>query len=304
MGFGRIYEDAVKRVFKTIGCLVAGAALTASSPEPTPRAVRGDYAAVDANPVDQVAFEHLLAGLPQVRLDDEGTARTYYVWEGDMLLNAEEIRAIVFSKKAGAEPARGAQELLLQIRDDGQPSHWTRQNRALTWAADCATFTSAEQCTVARQLFNAAARDWVRACSDCRLSFREVPSTGAVRPGAGGTPPTVVLRFQPDQDAYLAIAFFANDPAFKRYVSVTPSFFATSFDRTGILRHEIGHVLGYRHEHNRALTGCYFEDNRWTALTPYDPKSVMHYFCGGGGSRELKLSSSDIAGHRQLYSRN
>ncbi|MFS0736861.1 hypothetical protein ABC347_07410 [Sphingomonas sp. 1P06PA] len=279
------------------------AVLLAAAMNDTPRAGRSDFAAVDANVADQAAFDRLLSGLPQIRFDDDGTPRTFYVWEGDMALSAEEIRAIIFARKAGVEPARGPQELLLQLRSDGQPGYWMRGKRTLSWAADCASFETSAQCATARQLFTTAARDWVRACGGCGLSFREVAGAARIQPGDGAGQPTLVLRYQPDQFDYLAIAFFANDPAFKRFVSVTPGFFSTSFDNAGILRHEIGHVLGYRHEHNRALTGCHFEDDRWVALTPYDPKSVMHYFCGGGGTRALQLTASDIAGHRQLYRR-
>lgn len=298
MGARRIHENPVR--------IVAGLALASLSvavSAQTPRAAKTDFAAVEANVADQAAFDRLLAGLPKVSMDDDGTPRTFYVWEGDMLLSAEEIRAIVFAKQAGTGPAPGSPELLLNLRNDGQPGYWLRGKRALTWAADCSTFTSAAQCATARQLFAGAARDWVRACSNCRLSFREVPGRPGIRPGVGTASPTLVLRYQPEVFDYIAIAFFANDPAFKRYVSVTPSFFTTSFDRAGVLRHELGHVLGYRHEHNRALTGCHFEDNRWVALTPYDPKSVMHYFCGGGGTRALALSAADVSGHRQLYRR-
>lgn len=291
----------MRRVGRLFALVATALVATVGPAQDVPQAARGDYTAVEANPVDQAAFERLLAGLPKVRLDDDGTPRTYYVWEGDMLLNAEEIRAIIFARRAATAPARGAAELLVQLRADGLPGHWSRRDRALTYAVDCSTFTDRAQCATTRQLFAAAARDWVRTCGDCGLSFREVATTPGVRPGTGSGAPNMVVRLQPDTNAYLAIAFFANDPAFKRYVSVTPGFFTTGFDRTGILRHEIGHVLGYRHEHNRALAGCYFEDDRWVALTPYDPKSVMHYFCGGGGTRELKLSASDIAGHRQLY---
>ncbi len=298
MGARRIYENAVR-----LAAALALASLPAVATAQTPKAAKTDFAAVEANLADQAAFERLLAGLPQVRMDDDGTPRTFYVWEGDMLLSAEEIRATIFAKQAETAPAPGASELLLNLRTDGQPGYWLRGKRALTWAADCSTFDTPARCTTARQLFASAARDWVRACSNCRLTFREVAGRPGIRPGVGTTAPTIVLRYQPEVFDYIAIAFFANDPAFRRYVSVTPSFFTTSFDRAGVMRHELGHVLGYRHEHNRALTGCHFEDNRWTALTPYDPKSVMHYFCGGGGTRALTLSAADVSGHRRLYRR-
>jgi hypothetical protein len=298
MGARRVYEELVRA-----GGALALLALAGCATAQPVRSARADFAAVEANLADQAAFDRLIAGLPQVRLDDEGTLRTFYVWEGDMLMSAEEIRGIIFARRMAGAPARDAQELLLQVRSDGLAGHWLRGNRSLSWAADCASFDSAAQCATARQYFAAAARDWVNACNDCGISFPELPSAANVQPGSGPGAPTMVLRYQKDEHGYLAVAFFANDPAFKRYISITPGFFSTSFDRAGILRHEIGHVLGYRHEHNRALTGCYFEDDRWVSLTEYDPKSVMHYFCGNGGTRALTLSPSDIAGHAALYRR-
>jgi hypothetical protein len=88
----------------------------------------------------------------------------------------------------------------------------------------------------------------------------------------------------------------------KRYVYVDPSYFRTDYDRVGIFRHELGHLLGYRHEQIDRLSGCYHtEDNRWEELTPYDPKSVMHYFCGGHGTKTLAITDVDRAAHRKVY---
>src|SRR5690242_12940239 len=55
--------------------------------------------------------------------------------------------------------------------------------------------------------------------------------------------------------AFIAAAFFPNDPLERRRVLIDPSYYAPSmrFDPVGVLRHELGHVLGFRHEHIR---GC------------------------------------------------
>jgi hypothetical protein len=70
----------------------------------------------------------------------------------------------------------------------------------------------------------------------------------------------------------------------------------------GILRHELGHTLGWRHEHTRPESGTCFEDNDWRPLTDYDRFSVMHYpQCNGGGDWSLKLTHMDKNGAACVY---
>jgi len=71
-----------------------------------------------------------------------------------------------------------------------------------------------------------------------------------------------------------------------------------------VLRHELGHVLGWRHEQIRseAPAICPDEDTANTVdLTQYDPQSVMHYFCGGVGSRDLAITDVDKIGSQKVY---
>ena len=68
-----------------------------------------------------------------------------------------------------------------------------------------------------------------------------------------------------------------------------------------MFRHEIGHILGYRHEHIRPEAGCWGETGAWKQLTTYDAYSVMHYYCGNGGTISLTLSPNDKAGHALKY---
>jgi hypothetical protein len=73
-----------------------------------------------------------------------------------------------------------------------------------------------------------------------------------------------------------------------------------------VLRHELGHVLGFRHEHIRdeAPLGCPEDDigtKQTSNLTPFDRYSVMHYLCGGAGSKELNITDFDRRGARSLY---
>ncbi len=103
---------------------------------------------------------------------------------------------------------------------------------------------------------------------------------------------------------YLARAFFPNDSRANRNVLIDNTAFGNvnPWTLTGILRHELGHTLGFRHEHTRPESGTCFEDNNWRALTSYDPFSVMHYpQCNGDQTGDLVLTNLDKQGAVALY---
>lgn len=107
---------------------------------------------------------------------------------------------------------------------------------------------------------------------------------------------------------YLARAFFPNEARSTRNVLIDASSFQLNpsgkLTLTGILRHELGHTLGFRHEHTRPEAGACFEDNRWRGVTNYDAFSVMHYpQCNGKGDWSLTLTDNDKRGVALVYGR-
>jgi hypothetical protein len=102
---------------------------------------------------------------------------------------------------------------------------------------------------------------------------------------------------------YLARAFFPNQSRTSRNVLIDNSAFTSQgISLDSVLRHELGHALGFRHEHTRPEAGACYEDSDWRALTPYDSSSVMHYpQCNGTNSWALNLTSTDKTGASALY---
>ncbi len=94
---------------------------------------------------------------------------------------------------------------------------------------------------------------------------------------------------------YLARAFFPSYPRINRNLLVDVS--ALGLEPVaflGVLKHELGHVLGFRHEHIHA------ENNRTCAesgesvpVTKYDKRSVMHYPQCKGKNDILRLELTD-----------
>jgi hypothetical protein len=106
--------------------------------------------------------------------------------------------------------------------------------------------------------------------------------------------------------SYLARAFFPGDARPSRNILIDDSAFNLNpndkLTLVGILRHELGHTLGFRHEHTRPNAGTCFEDNNWRPLTSYDAFSTMHYpQCNGGGDWSLELTAKDESGAACLY---
>jgi hypothetical protein len=103
---------------------------------------------------------------------------------------------------------------------------------------------------------------------------------------------------------YLARAFFPAQARASRNVLIDSTSFGNNAPWTlaGILRHELGHTLGFRHEHTRPEARTCFEDNNWRALTAYDAASVMHYpQCNGSNRGDLNLTGADVNGAYSLY---
>ncbi|MEM9455471.1 MAG: hypothetical protein AAGF11_14915 [Myxococcota bacterium] len=122
--------------------------------------------------------------------------------------------------------------------------------------------------------------------------------------------PEVVFDVRPVTGTpYIARAFFPSYDRDRQNVLINTDYSfplwppLENVTLIGVLKHELGHVLGFRHEHIRfgEQNGC-IEGGEWQNLTPYDLLSVMHYpHCDGSNTQDLDLTARDIDGARKVY---
>lgn len=262
----------------------------------------------NAQRIIDAKLEELRDALPQVEVDNE----TLYVAEGDLLLDddelerhaqrqaaLEELNRLRLGETGGVGIVPGPSPALVGITEDGKIVRWA-PDTVLTYAVLRQTFPSTDQYDTVVGNMRAATRAWEDTCGVKFNHEQQLDDSASTRPDGVLFP----VRGFDSGGRFIAAAFFPNGPSFRRRVLIDPSYFTTSFDPVGVLRHELGHVLGFRHEHIRsgAPATCPDEDRSDTIdLTAYDPQSTMHYFCGGVGSRELAITDVDKQGSRTVY---
>jgi hypothetical protein len=253
-------------------------------------------------------------GLKRVTIDGD----EYFVAEGDTLLDADQLKiyalnrervtaarqAAAVADEAGLglqsldDPARSA---LVAVTQGGKIVRW-KPGVVLTYRVVKNSFTDLNNYTMVVNNMTAATTAW---SATCGIAFQHRADLDSA-PGAGPAGTIFAVREIDAGGQFIAAAFFPNDPVDRRRVLIDPSYYdqGLSFDRVGVLRHELGHVLGFRHEHIRseAPPACPDEPQFDTQnLSKYDPRSVMHYFCGGVGSTALAITDIDTVSSQKVY---
>ncbi|WP_240322697.1 matrixin family metalloprotease [Austwickia chelonae] len=231
-------------------------------------------------------------------------ASTYRDTDGQWIVNGDEairtrteLRAF-YDMLNGKSPAKSGQKLIVN-QVYGEDDVWTSsQVGRLTY---CVSTRFGSNHSRIVEAMRSGAAQWERASS--AIGFEYVSSENG---SCDTRNRNVVFSVEPASSSapYIARAFFPSSPKYSRNVLVnTRSIFGGSSSASNVMAHELGHVLGLRHEHTRPESGTCFEDNSWRPLTKYDASSIMHYPQCNGTSRSLSMTSTDIAGIRELYGR-
>jgi len=257
------------------------------------------------DPVDLV--KRIKSNAPTLTQD----GKIYFIVERDLKLHESELLeyAKSIANSLSTQDPGKKPEGLVAATINGKPMRWETPVK-LTWAIDENSFQGkAAELTKTKQICADASKDWNDAAKEMGIDHLVQFSENTTNP---------LFRFAFDKfsaPGLYAVAFFPNDAKAKRWVHIGPTTFMTpnDFDPIGVIRHELGHVLGFRHEHIRpeAKPGTQIGEIResWVVgsiggedLTDYDSQSVMHYpLSNGKGTMDFKLSDKDKAGFRDLY---
>jgi hypothetical protein len=263
--------------------------------------VIGLWASCDSGP-DILSYEEFQA---QAYREPETGLR---ILDGDQLVESDQAMAALYesyldSIADAADRAAGLasvqQGLIINVVN-GQDDKWPATTAAhLTYCISSSSFGSRYSAIVSA--LGAASADWANATA------KHVQYVHDATQDADCTSRNTSVVFnvrQVTSSQYVARSFFPSSARKDRELLVSTSAFGNiwPWTLTGVFRHELGHTLGFRHEHTRPEAGTCFEDNNWRALTAYDSASVMHYpRCNGTQTGDLVLTSLDQSGAASVY---
>lgn len=336
---GSIWRPPYVRNLQTLRSFSIGAANSSSS-EPSPKGIPSDFEQFKSKLNSTTLFQDE-EGTPFLLANDKAMPVRVYFVEEDLALNELELRlfhqqsltmAGLSDSRSGAgrpfstsftsaDPAASprVQSRLRAAVEEDRIVRWI-PGSTLTYCILKWTFDSNNaHYELVKSNMQIACRDWMNTCN-IRFQHLEALDTlprGTVFPvDSNGKRKVLFVVANMDIGNAIAMSFFPNDSIGKRLFLVDPDeYFGTTVDKIGILRHELGHILGFRHEHISPDAPVWTSDfcrgessANSTAITRFDRASVMHYPCasrlmGGALPANLRLEITDLdrSGSQAIY---
>lgn len=227
----------------------------------------------------------------------------YYVVQGDLLLSEDEANRYWRQINAHQMESLSEHKMVGERRNGMIIKAKNPEN--IKYAIIRDGFDSDKDYDSVVKHFKQATKDWARLCN-VKFVYKSEKDR-VLKYGDNPDDLDFIVQYEGYKPkAPIASAFFPYTPKENRKVYIFDRFLTTTASRAGIMRHEIGHILGFRHEHVRkgAPKNCpkKEEDMQYLiSITDYDKVSVMHYPCGGAGSLKLIFSKFDTLGAQMYY---
>jgi hypothetical protein len=261
----------------------------------------------DKWPKIQKAFPKWIGNFDTVKINN----RVFYLAEGDILFTKDELLQRFNQRLAYQQPKMEQKEFVIIGYDYEKKDTIKWRKFPIKYSIDKKSFEDNGRSydSIVARLSRATAQ-WHNICN---VSFEYHPELDNKSPFPINKVDFLVINSN-NTSSFVATSFSPDKEQSLHYLILYKNYWISIFDMTGVIRHEIGHILGFRHEQlfNSTLVplsckGDPKNDPDWLNLNrmdigTYDKISLMHYYCPpSSGNLKFSFSSNDSLSYKLIF---